>query len=174
MSFSDFPIPKDWPIYLHNTKVHEYLTMYMKHFNLENHIRFNTTVLNISRAEDFEVTGRWIVDYCSSRKGGDSNYDSKCTEVFDAVMIATGHHWKQRWPDFKGMDTFKGKQIHSKSYKNHRGYEDKKVLIVGKSTVYLIYFETTCFSGRGILGSFYSRNAFIHSTFRCEANVFVL
>lgn len=52
-------------------------------------------------------------------------------ETFDCVFLCTGHHVEPYKPAFKGLDSFKGKVIHSHSYKDHVGYEDKRVVIVG-------------------------------------------
>ena len=52
-------------------------------------------------------------------------------EVFDGVMVCSGHHWKKRFPTFPGMDVFKGRQMHSHSYKDFKGFEDLKVVVVG-------------------------------------------
>lgn len=40
MCFSDFPIPDDFPNYMHNSKIMEYFRMYAQHFDLLRHIRF--------------------------------------------------------------------------------------------------------------------------------------
>ncbi len=34
-------------------------------------------------------------------------------------------------PDFEGFDEFQGKKVHTHDYKDHRGYEGKKVVVVG-------------------------------------------
>ncbi|CAG8465517.1 7406_t:CDS:2 [Gigaspora margarita] len=38
-------------------------------------------------------------------------------EIFDFVMVCSGHHSKPKWPEFKGMNFFKGEQLHSYKYK---------------------------------------------------------
>lgn len=38
-------------------------------------------------------------------------------DVFDYVMVCTGHKWKAKMPEFEGMETFKGTIIHSQKYK---------------------------------------------------------
>jgi cation diffusion facilitator CzcD-associated flavoprotein CzcO len=38
-------------------------------------------------------------------------------DVFEFVIIATGHHWKPRIPHFEGMHDFQGTVIHSYQYK---------------------------------------------------------
>ena len=38
-AFSDFPPPKEFPIFLPHSKMYEYLRMYAEHFDLEKNIR---------------------------------------------------------------------------------------------------------------------------------------
>ncbi|KAG8132962.1 hypothetical protein E2320_010797, partial [Naja naja] len=40
MCFSDFPIPDDFPNYMHNSKIMDYFRMYAKHFDLLKYIHF--------------------------------------------------------------------------------------------------------------------------------------
>ncbi|KAF0385868.1 dimethylaniline monooxygenase N-oxide-forming 5-like [Gigaspora margarita] len=80
MSFSDFPIPKDWPCYLHNKLVAKYFDMYAEKFQLIPHIKFNTTVLNLTILPD----KRWNVRCVT--KG-----EEETEQVFDYVMdVETG------------------------------------------------------------------------------------
>ena len=62
MCYSDFPIPKDFPNFMHNTKVLQYFNMYAQQFNLEEAIRFKTEVLSIKKASDFAETGKWDLE----------------------------------------------------------------------------------------------------------------
>lgn len=48
MSFSDFPVPADYPNYLHNTELLQYFRLYAKHFHLHRYIRFQVTFIDIS------------------------------------------------------------------------------------------------------------------------------
>uniref|UniRef100_A0A3Q2FPE0 Flavin-containing monooxygenase n=1 Tax=Cyprinodon variegatus TaxID=28743 RepID=A0A3Q2FPE0_CYPVA len=41
MCFSDFPIPAHFPNFMHNSLIMEYFRMYVNHFQLAKHIRFN-------------------------------------------------------------------------------------------------------------------------------------
>ena len=40
MCYSDFPIPAEYPNYMHNSLIMEYFRMYAEHFHLTKHIRF--------------------------------------------------------------------------------------------------------------------------------------
>ena len=46
--------------------------------------------------------------------------------------MCSGHHTLPYSPaPWEGQNTFKGKILHSHSYKDHKGYEDKIVVVVG-------------------------------------------
>jgi len=45
--------------------------------------------------------------------------------------LCTGHHVDPYFPKFDGMEKFKGRLIHSHSYKDHDGYEDQRVVVIG-------------------------------------------
>ncbi|VDK58429.1 unnamed protein product, partial [Cylicostephanus goldi] len=53
-------------------------------------------------------------------------------ETFDGVMVCTGHHTDPYWPNpFPGQEAYTGKLVHSHDYKDHRGYEDQTVVVIG-------------------------------------------
>ena len=128
MSYSDFPAPKDFPVYMPNVKVMEYLHLYVKHFNISKYIKFNTVVKSVKQSHDHNLTGKWDITFFPH---GKEIIGQKC-ETFDFIFVCTGHHWIKNVPHFDGMDDFKGKKIHSKQYKDFRGYEDKRVLVIGE------------------------------------------
>ena len=73
MMFSDFPPPENFPPFLTHEKVLEYFRLYADHFGLLRYIRFGAEVIRVSRAEDYETTGRWKVEYLWGKsKGGRS------------------------------------------------------------------------------------------------------
>ncbi len=43
------------------------------------------------------------------------------------VSLPTGKNQS----DFEGFEEFEGKKVHTHDYKDHRGYEGKKVVVVG-------------------------------------------
>lgn len=53
MCYSDFPIPADFPNYMHHSKILKYFRMYAEHFKLLQHIRFQVTKCYLSRKERF-------------------------------------------------------------------------------------------------------------------------
>ncbi|GFQ64902.1 dimethylaniline monooxygenase 5 [Trichonephila clavata] len=124
-AFSDFPPPKEFPNYMHNSKMIRYIEMYAERFDLVRHINFEHQVKNIEQTEDFEYTGRWKV---TVQKNGTTE---PFQEVFDGVMVCAGHHVFPLIPKFAGQEKFKGRIIHTHSYKRPKGYDDKRVLVVG-------------------------------------------
>ncbi|XP_070532961.1 flavin-containing monooxygenase 5-like [Ptychodera flava] len=125
MSFSDFPAPKEFPNYMHNTWVMKYFRLYADQFGLLKYVHFNAHVNSVKPATDFDATGKWDVEYTDKEK-----YTSK-KETFDAVLACTGHHVDPNPVKFPGQEVFRGRVIHSHDYKHSRGYEHKRVLVIG-------------------------------------------
>ncbi|XP_018114111.1 dimethylaniline monooxygenase [N-oxide-forming] 2-like [Xenopus laevis] len=125
MCYTDFPMPDDFPAYLHNSKVLEYLRLYAKRFNLLKYIQYQTEVCSVTKCSDFPSTGRW--DIVTLTNGAQKNY------IFDALLICNGHHSKHYLPldSFPGIEKFKGHYIHSRFYKDSTYYQGKTVLVVG-------------------------------------------
>ncbi|KAM9130296.1 LOW QUALITY PROTEIN: flavin-containing monooxygenase 5-like [Pangshura tecta] len=73
MCFSDFPIPADFPNYMHKSKIMEYFRMYANLFNLLKYICFKTTVVSVTKCPDFSTTGQWDIVtetvFLSTRRG---------------------------------------------------------------------------------------------------------
>ncbi|XP_048064528.1 flavin-containing monooxygenase 5-like isoform X4 [Megalobrama amblycephala] len=126
MCFSDFPIPARFPNYMHNSLIMDYFLMYSEHFQLKRHIRFQTKVLHVTPRPDFPHSGQWDVEI-------ESKDGRREKQVFDAVMVCTGHHCHPHLPlkDFPGIDTFKGRYFHSRDYKIPEEWRGKRVVVIG-------------------------------------------
>ncbi len=109
-----FPMPADYPDYPGHRQVLAYFQSYAKHFDLARFIRFNTEVKKVEKIEN----ERWRIEL------GDGT-----AEAFDYLLVANGHHSVPRHPGWK--DDFKGKYLHSHGFKNNRGFEGKRILVVG-------------------------------------------
>ncbi|KAF9904097.1 Cyclopentanone 1,2-monooxygenase (CPMO) [Linnemannia zychae] len=140
MAYSDFPIPLDWPTYLPNTKVALYLDKYAERFDLKRHIRFSTQVVEVKELHDEQK--RWSIRFhpvrpATANASADSTQEPEIQEeIFDYVMMCSGHHWKPRYPSFLGMDSsdpeaFTGEQLHSHFYRQADAFRDKTVVVVG-------------------------------------------
>ncbi|XP_063969327.1 flavin-containing monooxygenase 5-like [Lytechinus pictus] len=125
MCFSDYPIPDDWPNFLHNIKVLEYFKNYAVHFGLLRYITYKTKVNTILPADDFDLTGRWKLSLTTTDDGATRD------EIFDAVFICTGHHCTPNIPKFVGMNDFKGEVLHTHDYLIPDKYRGKRIVVVG-------------------------------------------
>lgn len=124
MMYSDFPPPENFPYFLKHTKVLEYFRLYAEQFRLLRYISFNTEVKYIRKSEDYDTTGRYEVRYASG--------SGETSEVFDGVMICSGHHSKPYVPDIPGIETFQGRVLHSHAYKDARAFHNQRVVILGR------------------------------------------
>ncbi|XP_023229137.1 dimethylaniline monooxygenase [N-oxide-forming] 5-like [Centruroides sculpturatus] len=110
---------------MHNTMMFRYLKLYAENFELIPHMKFNHRVDKLEPASDYDSTGRWkltAVNLCT--------YDM-IEDIVDAVMICSGHHLFPYMPKFPGQEKFRGTISHTHSYKSSKGYEDKRVVVVG-------------------------------------------
>ncbi|XP_036611845.1 dimethylaniline monooxygenase [N-oxide-forming] 4-like [Trichosurus vulpecula] len=123
--YSDFPFEEDYPNYMNQAKMMEYLYSYAKHFDLLKYIHFKTTVCSVTKHPDFSATGQWEVVTETEGK--------QDTAVFDAVMICTGHYLNPHLPleSFPGVDIFQGQILHSQQYKTPQSFQGKRVLVIG-------------------------------------------
>ena len=114
LGYSDFPIADHYPDFLSHVQVLEHLQAYADRFGVRPHIRFNTRVADVTP----DPQGGWRVRL---HDGEERRYR--------AVLVANGHLWDPRWPDFPG--TFDGHAIHSHDYRTADPFKDKHVLVVG-------------------------------------------
>ncbi|NXN34269.1 FMO1 monooxygenase, partial [Nycticryphes semicollaris] len=124
-AFSDFPYPEDFPVFLPNAQLLDYLRRYVEFFGLREHIKFGTTVVSIRKRPDFATTGQWDVA---------TKADGKQTlHVFDAVMVCSGNFSEPSLPlhCFPGIEKFQGQYFHSRQYKHPDVFQGKRVLVVG-------------------------------------------
>ena len=111
--YTDYPMPDDFPEFPGHRQVLEYVRGYAKTFDLEKHIQFNTAV------EKIEPSGEgWRVVLTS----GDER-------LYRGVVIANGHNWDPRFPEYPGE--FTGTVLHSAEYKTPEVLQGKRVLVVG-------------------------------------------
>ncbi|KAI1451417.1 FAD/NAD(P)-binding domain-containing protein [Annulohypoxylon moriforme] len=120
-AFSDYPIPKDYPPYPTALQMNEYFNSYASHFNLHDHVHFNTTVKRVTRNTSKDV---WDVHI--------TNPEGNTTLSFDKVVFSHGSQTVPSWPPMPSRDKFKGEVIHSQAYKSPEPFRGKKVLVVGK------------------------------------------
>ncbi|EFB24450.1 hypothetical protein PANDA_002094, partial [Ailuropoda melanoleuca] len=123
-TYSDYPFPDHFPNYLHNSRIMEYLRMYVQHFDLTKHIRFLSKVCSVRKRSDFSCTGQW--DVVVEAAGKQESY------VFDGIMVCSGMYSDPFLPlqNFPGIKRFKGQYIHSWEYKSPEKFRGKKIIVV--------------------------------------------
>ncbi|NXI49252.1 FMO1 monooxygenase, partial [Chloroceryle aenea] len=124
-AFSDFPYPEDFPVFLPNALLLDYLRRYAEHFGLREHIKFGATVISIRKHLDFATTGQW--DVVTEADGKQTSH------VFNAVMVCSGNFSEPSLPlhCFPGIEKFQGQYFHSRQYKHPDIFQGKRVLVVG-------------------------------------------
>ncbi|KAF0927804.1 hypothetical protein E2562_036224 [Oryza meyeriana var. granulata] len=129
--FSDFPFRPAAGGDARRYPVHGELLRYIRDvcdaFGLMDAVRLNTTVLRVAMAPPRrDGSLRWTV---RSKHDGEVEME----EVFDAVVVATGHYSQPRLPSIDGMDTWRRRQLHSHSYRVPDSIHGEVVVIVGCS-----------------------------------------
>lgn len=112
--FSDFPMPDDYPDYPSHRQILAYFEAYTRHFQLQQYIRLNVTVLHAEKI----VNERWRLALSDGTQS-----------EFDYLFIANGHHTVPRHPEWK--NNFTGKYLHAHEVKTLQGLEHRQVLVVG-------------------------------------------
>ena len=118
MAFSDFPMPRHWPPYLHHSQVLEYFERYAAKFELKDLITFRHEVVSVEGRGD-----AWTVAVRALDEG------PAIERSYRAVVVANGHHWSENRPDFPGE--FTGKELHSHAYRVPDKFHGRRVVVVG-------------------------------------------
>ncbi|MFD3759930.1 flavin-containing monooxygenase [Streptomyces sp. NPDC058622] len=123
MEYACFPMSDTYPVYPSHFHIARYFDAFVDHFGLRPSIAFRTEVTRVEKTAD----GRWTV---STRRRGDTEVTDR---LYDAVLVANGHHWKPRMPEpaLPGSDTFTGTQTHAHHYRTPDPFRDRRVLVLG-------------------------------------------
>lgn len=62
-AYSDFPPPDDYPNFMHQSHMYEYMKLYAEKYDLMTYIKLKHKVTSVRRTEDYDITGKWIVEY---------------------------------------------------------------------------------------------------------------
>ncbi|KAG7516973.1 flavin-containing monooxygenase FMO GS-OX4-like [Solea senegalensis] len=128
MMFPDFPFDPELGSFLPHQEVRKYLLRYCESHGIRPHIRFNTVVENVKpvavAAGDGGETTMWEVT--SSESPG-----CRKTETFDSVFVCVGHYSNPHIPNIPGIQNFKGKVLHSHSYRFAEPFSGQSVVVLG-------------------------------------------
>ncbi len=124
-SFSDFFPSTDGSLYEHRQLTHaeyvEYLEAYAREMGVAEHVRLNCEARDVSPLPG----GRWRVTVRDPRSGATE------TDEFDGVVICSGLHRVPQIPPLPGLDTFRGRVLHSAHYKGPSSVTGRSALFVG-------------------------------------------
>lgn len=118
LPYIDFP--KNWPVFAPKDKIGDWLEMYAKVMELN---YWGSTSAKSARYD--EAKGEWEVVV---ERGGE-----EITLRPKQLVLATGMSGKANWPNFSGMDRFRGEQHHSSQHPGPDGYKDKRVVVIGSN-----------------------------------------
>lgn len=109
-----------------NYEVTDGLFSFVKRFDLQKHVRLNSEIVEISKLDN-----RWKLTVKETL----GNKVRWYTEIFDAVIVSTGHYSIPYLPRLPGLALwnakFKSSILHSKSFRDPSIFKDKNVLFVG-------------------------------------------
>ena len=94
-SFSDYPMPADFPEWPNGAQVQSYLAAYAANFGLESALRFRTEVTAARPVGD----GGWSVETLDAE-------GARNTETFDRLVVANGVFCEPAIPAFPGLAEF--------------------------------------------------------------------
>ncbi|MCC6875392.1 MAG: NAD(P)-binding domain-containing protein [Sandaracinaceae bacterium] len=115
MEYSDFPMPDDYPDYPRHDLIAAYFERYVDHFGFRSSIRFETSVDRVEREG-----GAWRVTLSTGE-----------ARRYDAVAVASGHHWSPRWPDPPFPGRFEGVSMHAHAYVDNEPFRGRRVVVLG-------------------------------------------
>lgn len=102
----------------------DYIEGRVKKAGVRDWIRFSTVVRNVEYDADsnsFTVTVH------------DLQADRIYSEVFDWVVVASGHFSTPNVPEFPGFDRFNGRIVHAHDFRDAREFQGQDIVIVGTS-----------------------------------------
>ncbi|KEH19102.1 flavin containing monooxygenase FMO GS-OX-like protein [Medicago truncatula] len=122
MGFLDYPLSKresgDPRTFPGHEEVLRFLEEFAGEFGIHELTRFETEVVKVERKEN-----EWIVE----SRGG----DSVSQEVFEAVVVCSGHFVEPRLAVVPGIENFPGFQMHSHNYRVPHSFKDQVVILIG-------------------------------------------
>ena len=112
--YEDFPMPDGYPDYPGHAELKAYFQSYARHFGVDRVLELRTEVASARPRPG----GGWTVALGDGRR-----------EDFDALLVASGHHWDPRMPSYPG--TFSGELLHSHAFKAAERFAGTRVLVIG-------------------------------------------
>jgi len=100
----------------------DYVLGRAKKHNIDRFVRYSTAVRHVeTRGDQFFVTSFNV-----------KTKESK-QELFDYVIVSSGHFSTPMQPTYPGIDDFKGRVMHAHDFRDAAGFRGQKMLLIGNS-----------------------------------------
>lgn len=116
MEYADLPMPSSYPDFPRHDQIARYFDEYVDRFSLRERISFERGVQRATRTAE----GLWQV-----------SLDDGEQRLYDALIVANGHHWDPRWPEPAIPGQFAGEVMHSHQYTDPSQLAGRRVVVVG-------------------------------------------
>lgn len=117
-----YPNP-DWSgYYAYAPEIHDYFMKFFHDNKLEPFVKTSTEVIG---AEWDDLKGLWTVQLRNVKDG--STFEDTCNVLVNGSGVLT----KWKWPDIKGLHSFKGALAHSASWPKDLDWSGKRVALIG-------------------------------------------
>ncbi|PZQ83151.1 MAG: potassium transporter [Ancylobacter novellus] len=128
LEFSDYTFEEHFgrpiPSYPPRAVLHDYIMGRVEKAGLKPSVRFNTAVKWIEYSEESEQFTVSVKDLAK---------DELYSEVFDYVVVASGHFSTPNVPYFPGIEMFPGRVMHAHDFRAADEFVGKDLLVVGSS-----------------------------------------
>ncbi|XP_049291673.1 senecionine N-oxygenase-like [Anopheles funestus] len=123
MGFPGYEMPSQDASYVPWDEVLQFIRDYSDHYDVTKRIAFEHLVEEVKPTP--EGTGGWNVTVRHLPSG------TILTETYDFVFICNGHYHTPVVPQYPGVESFQGKQLHSHDYRKSDIFKDQIVLVIG-------------------------------------------
>ncbi len=133
LEFADYSFEEHFgrpiPSYPPRAVLHDYIMGRVDQDDVRKYIRFDTAVRWVEYVPptDEGAAGQFAVTVADHRE------DVLRTELFDHVVVATGHFSTPNVPHFAGIEDFPGRVLHAHDFRDAREFTGKRLLLVGSS-----------------------------------------
>ena len=102
--------------------LYDYILGRAKKANLKKYIKFNTTVTHVNfNGNQFEVS---VLD---------KKDNSVSSNIYDYVVVSSGHFSVPYIPEYQGMKSFPGRILHGHDFRDAEEFRNKDVVVLGSS-----------------------------------------
>ncbi|GBO00268.1 Dimethylaniline monooxygenase [N-oxide-forming] 2 [Araneus ventricosus] len=111
--------------FMRHNELYQYALDIAKSKDALKYIQYNTEVIKVERAHDYEESGRWGVTVQNTIT------EQVSTDVYDGVLVCVGHINRPKMPSYPGQELYKNQIIHTHGLKEVDPYRNKTVVVVG-------------------------------------------